>query len=105
MADFDSQLPIRSLAINNVTEIANASAVTINPVEEFAQASTTSGQSGPLIQGAVTTTAPTYTTGQTDPLSLTTAGALRTDGSATIQPVSGTVTANAGSGTFAVNQT
>lgn len=55
-----------------------------------AQASTTSGQSGPLAQGAVTTAAPTYSTGQTDPLSLTTAGALRTDSSATTQPISAT---------------
>jgi fibronectin-binding autotransporter adhesin len=67
---------------------------------QVAQGSTTSGQNGSLIQGAVTTAAPTYTTGKTDPLSLTTAGALRTDSSATTQPVSGTVTANAGTGTF-----
>jgi len=60
------------------------------------QASTTSGEKGPLIQGAVTTASPTYTTAQTNPLSLTTAGALRVDASATTQPVSGTVTANAG---------
>jgi len=66
-----------------------------------AQASTTSGQSGQLIQGAVTTAAPSYTTAQTNPLSLTTAGALRVDNSAVTQPVSGTITANAGTGTFA----
>ena len=59
-----------------------------------AQGSTTSGQTGPLMQGAVTTSAPSYTTAQTSPLSLTTAGALRTDASATTQPISGTVTAN-----------
>lgn len=41
------------------------------------QGSTTSGQSGNLAQGAVTTAAPTYTTAQTSPLSLTTTGALR----------------------------
>ena len=41
------------------------------------QGSTTSGQSGPLLQGAVTTAAPTYVTGQTSPFSLTTGGALR----------------------------
>ena len=41
------------------------------------QGSTTSGQSGTLAMGAVTTAAPTYTTAQTSPLSLTTAGALR----------------------------
>jgi hypothetical protein len=42
-----------------------------------AQGSTTSGQTGGLVQGAVTTSAPTYTTAQTSPLSLTTAGGLR----------------------------
>lgn len=52
------------------------------------QGSTTSGQSGPLVQGAVTTSDPTYTTAQTDPLSLTTVGRLRTD-----------VTGNVASGT------
>lgn len=69
-----------------------------------AQGSTTSGEKGTLIQGAVTTAAPTYTTAQTSPLSLTTAGALRTDASATTQPVSGTITANAGTGSFTVAQ-
>lgn len=56
-----------------------------------AQGSTTSGETGMLIQGAVTTAAPTYTTAQTSPLSLTTAGAVRVDASATTQPVSGAV--------------
>lgn len=41
------------------------------------QASTTSGEKGVLIQGAVTTSAPSYTTAQTDPLSLDTSGNLR----------------------------
>lgn len=67
----------------------------------LAQASTTSGQSGTLIQGAVTTAAPTYTTAQTNPLSLTTAGALRVDASGSTQPVSGTVAATQ-SGTWTV---
>jgi hypothetical protein len=71
---------------------------------QVAQASTTSGQKGGLALGAVTTSAPTYTTAQTNPLSLTTAGALRTDASATTQPVSGTITANAGTGSFTVAQ-
>jgi hypothetical protein len=61
-----------------------------------AQGATTSGESGPLIQGAVTTSSPSYTTAKTNPLSLTTAGALRVDASATTQPISGTVTANQG---------
>lgn len=59
----------------------------------LAQASTTSGQTGPLVQTATTTAAPAYTTAKTNPLSTTTAGNLRVDGSSVTQPVSGTVTA------------
>ena len=69
-----------------------------------AQGSTTSGEKGPLIQGAVTTAAPTYSTTQTSPLSLTTAGALRTDSSATTQPISGTVTVNQGTAAVTANK-
>ena len=64
-------------------------------------ASTSTGESGtsgpvrgPLVQGATLTSAPTYTTGTVNPLTTTLAGALRVDGSAVTQPVSGTVTAN-----------
>ena len=70
---------------------------------QVSQGSTTSGQKSELAAGAVTTAAPSYTTAQTSPLSLTTAGALRVDNSANTQPVSGTVTANAGTGTMAVS--
>lgn len=49
------------------------------------QGSTTSGQSGPLVQGAVTTGAPTYVTGQTSPLSIDTTGALRVSGGGSTQ--------------------
>lgn len=59
----------------------------------LAQGAATAGQSGVLAQGAVTTGAPTYTTGNTNPLSLNTAGGLRVDGSAVTQPISGTVAA------------
>lgn len=41
------------------------------------QGSTTSGQSGTLIQGAVTTASPSYTTAQTSPISLDIGGNLR----------------------------
>ena len=58
--------------------------VTVSPVTALNlgglllfQGSTTAGQAGVLEQGAVTTAAPTYTTGQTAPFSLTTAGSLR----------------------------
>lgn len=43
----------------------------------LAQASTTAGQLGPLLQGATTTAAPTYVTAKTNPLSLDTSGNLR----------------------------
>jgi hypothetical protein len=49
----------------------------------LAQGSTTSGQLGPLVQGAVLTSPPTYTTAQTSPLTMTTAGAIRVDASTT----------------------
>lgn len=53
------------------------------------QGSSTSGQSGPLTQAAVTTAVPAYSNAQTSPLSQTTAGGLRTDNSS----IAGTITA------------
>jgi hypothetical protein len=70
----------------------------------IAQSTALGSNTQALVGGSVTTAAPTYTTGNINPLSLTTAGALRVDGSATTQPVSGTVTANAGTGNFTVVQ-
>ena len=45
--------------------------------DALAQGSTTAGQLGALVMGAVTTTAPTYVTAKTNPLSLDTLGNLR----------------------------
>ena len=56
-----------------------------------AQATALGSTTGPMAQGSVSTGAPTYTTGTINPLSLTTAGALRIDGSGATQPVSGSV--------------
>lgn len=53
---------------------------------DYAQGSTTSGQFGPLVQGAVTTARPTYTTGQTAAVSLTVNGETRI---ATADPCTG----------------
>jgi hypothetical protein len=113
MADFDAQLPVRTIATEFTTEVANAAGTTINPAEDYAQGSTTSGENGVLAQGATTTAAPTYTTATTNPLSLDTAGNLRVTNTpsglqnvniadvggnpvTTTVPVSGTVTANQG---------
>jgi hypothetical protein len=93
VADFDAQLPVRALAVNFTTEVADANGLTINPAEDVAQGSVTLGQDGVLSQGAVTTAPPVYVSGQTDPLSLDTAGNLRvvsTTGSTTV--VTGNVT-------------
>ena len=85
MADFDAQLPVRALAANFTTEVANATGTTVNPAEDYAQGSTTSGENNVLVAGATTTNAPTYVTATT-PLSLDTSGNLRVkdfaDGSA-----------------------
>lgn len=67
--------------------------------------STTSGQSGQIALGAVTTGAPSYTTAQSNALSLTLAGALRVDSSAVTQPVSLTSTTITGSVAATLNAT
>ncbi len=81
-------------SINNISgavSLPTGAATSANQPSNAAQASTTGGQTGNLQMGAVTTSLPTYTTGQTDPLSLTPAGALRVDATATTQPISGSV--------------
>jgi hypothetical protein len=97
-------------ATNNVNNISGTvslptgAATAANQPTNAAQGSTTSGQTGTLTLGAVSTSAPSYTNAQSSPHSLTTAGALRVDASATTQPVSGTVTqANTPVGSAAIN--
>lgn len=95
-------LPIGA-ATSALQTTGNTSLASILSALTLAQGSTTSGQTGNLNLAAVTTGAPTYVTGQSSPLSLTTAGALRTDSSATTQPVSGTVTSNQGTAQTVAN--
>lgn len=71
------------------------------PVQPVVETGAVSGGAVLLSGGTTTTSAPTYTDGRVNPLSLTTAGALRVDASATTQPVSGTVAATQ-SGTWSV---
>jgi hypothetical protein len=94
--------------IGNITgtvSLPTGAATSANQPTNATQGSTTSGQTGNLELGAVTTAAPTYTTAQTSALSLTTAGALRVDATGTTQPVSGTVTANQGTSPWVDNIT
>lgn len=67
--------------ISGTISLPTGASTSANQATAAAQASTTSGQTGTMVMGAVTTAAPSYTTAQTDPLSLTTAGSLRTDNS------------------------
>jgi hypothetical protein len=97
-------------AANQATELTDLTSIIANQtngtqhtiVDNFpadadalAQGSTTAGQLGALIMGAVTTAAPTYVTGKTDPLSIDTAGNLRvvmSNPAATLTSSSDTVT-------------
>lgn len=108
IASDQSAIPASQSGTWNITNVSGTVSLPTGAATEASlakltqtQGSTTSGQSGPLIQGAVTTSAPTYTTAQTSPLSLTTGGALRVDASGSTQPVSGTVAATQ-SGTWTV---
>lgn len=76
--------------------LPTGAATSANQPTAAALGSTTSGQTGHLALGAVTTAAPSYTTAQSNALSLTTVGNLRVDGSSVTQPVSGTVTVTQG---------
>lgn len=68
-----------------------------------AQGSTTAGQTGGLTQAAVTTAAPSYSTAQTSPLSLTTTGNLRVTDSAATAFLSTIATASTGANPLNVN--
>lgn len=85
IASDQSAIPITAASLPLPTGAATEATLAKLPL---AQGSTTSGQSGPLVQGAVTTAAPAYTTAQTSPLSLNTSGGLRVDGSGVTQPIS-----------------
>lgn len=64
----------------------------------LSQGSTTSGQSGLLGFGAVTTAAPAYTTGQSAPFSLDTAGNLRSNVITSVLPTGASTSSNQTSG-------
>ena len=73
---FNTSLPTLTNGQQSAVQIDASGRIIISPTA-LAQASTTSGQTGALTLAAVTTNPPTYTTGQTDPLSLTITGDLR----------------------------
>ena len=83
--------PVSGTVTANAGTNLNTSALALDATIGRAIGSTTAGQTGPLVQGAVTTGAPTYTTAQTDPLSLRTTGSLRTEMSEWIGSLAPTV--------------
>ena len=102
MADSSGRQPVRTLATGDViVKIANSAGMTVDPAQAYAQGSLSFGQTGLLNLGAVTATAPAYTTAQASPLSLTTAGELRINGTvsqATAASLNATVVGNVASG-------
>lgn len=64
----DGTLPLPAGAATSALQPTNA-----------AQGSTTAGQTGPLTQGSVVGSPPVYTTGTTQPVTINTSGALRTN--------------------------
>lgn len=83
-------LPLPSGAATSALQTSgNTSLATIATNTTLAtQGSSTSGQSGELVMGAVSAIAPSYTSGQTNSISLNLAGGIRVDGSGITQPVS-----------------
>lgn len=72
----------------NATVVGTGTFAVQNSASSAGAAAATTATIGDLTQGLVSTAAPTYTTAQRDPLSLTTAGGLRIDGSGATQPIS-----------------
>lgn len=99
-ANAGTNLNTSALALETGGNLASVKTNTDNL--NLAIGSTTSGQKGNLVLTATTTAAPTYTTAQSNPLSTTTTGLLRVDGSGVTQPVS--LTSTTITGTVAVTQ-
>ena len=72
---------------NQTTMITDLAQIATNTAG-IAQGSSIVGEYGYLQLGSVSTSAPTFTTGLVEPLSLNTSGGLRVDGSGVTQPVS-----------------
>jgi hypothetical protein len=70
---------------------SDQSTINTSDVSVVSQGTATASLKGYLELGAASTSAPSYTNGQANPLSLTLAGGLRVDGSAVTQPISGSV--------------
>ena len=101
-----SHVRVRVSAFTSGTATCNLRASTLLDYRILYGGASGSGLPPVVIQngGSVTTSAPTYTNATINALSLNTSGGLRVDGSGTTQPVSGTITANAGTGNFTVVQ-
>lgn len=93
LSTISGQLPVSigqktSAGSLSVVIASDQGTITVASANDYAQGAAQAGKLGPMVQGVATTAAPTYTTATLNPLSLTVAGALRVDGSATTQPIS-----------------
>lgn len=95
-----SNFPASQAVSGTVTANAGTGTFTVADSNFQAQGSTTSGQKGLLVQGAVTTSPPSYTTAQSSPLSLDTSGALRISDSGIAQNLMTTNLSALGTTTF-----
>jgi hypothetical protein len=85
------QVSVANTGANGTAMLVTGTGGTFPVTQSLAQGSTTSGQNGALVFGAVTTSNPSYTTAQSDPLSLDTAGGLRIVGEGTAGTATGGV--------------
>lgn len=93
-----------SLTIDGtVTANAGTGTFATSDANAVSQSTATASQKGYLSLAGATATLPTYTAGNTNAMTMTTTGLLRVDGSNVTQPISGTITANAGTGTMNVS--
>jgi hypothetical protein len=107
----DTGLPSTTFLLNGATTaswIFNGTGLTnlrarLNPVIAGTGTATLKFQAGSL--GTESIVSALISDGTNGPVGVTAGNALKVDGSATTQPVSGTITANAGSGTFTVGGT
>lgn len=99
-------LPVSGTVTANIGTVGTLAIESTQVKLTIAQGAALGANTLAMVGGSVTTAAPSYTNGNINPLSLTTAGLLRIDGSGVTQPISGTITANIGTaGTLALDAT
>ena len=110
VSNFPATQPVSGTVTANIGTTGGLQLDTTGAKLNVAQAAALGTNTGPLVQGSVTTAAPTYTTATVNPLSLTTGGGLRVDVSGSAAPTGAATSAlqtsgNASLTTIATNTT